>query len=109
MIYHITTKPVWLDAKEKGIYSPHSIKEVGFIHCSTKEQVLPTVNRRYKGSKDLLLLVIDPQKVAAEVKFEDLKNIGEKHPHIYGDLPLGAVDSVLEFKPKPDGSLICKF
>ncbi len=98
-IYHILNKKQWEKAKEKGFYSPDSLKKDGFIHCSTKEQVIPTANRRFRGSQDLLVLVINPKKVKAKIVYEDLKRVGEKHPHIYGKLSLDEIESVVEFKP----------
>ena len=103
IIYHIVFQKDWDKAQEEGIYSPDSIEQVGFIHCSTKEQVLPTANRRFSGRKDLLLLVINPNKVKAKIIFEDLNNLGEKHPHIYGQLPLESVEEVLKLELNENG------
>lgn len=90
-IYHITTKDLWEKAKKAGVYTNPSIEEVGFIHCSTKGQTVPTLNRRYVGKDDLLLLELDPEKIEAKIKYEDLKGMGEEHPHVYGEIPLEAV------------------
>ena len=98
-IYHILNKKQWEKAKETGFYAPDSLEKDGFIHCSTKEQVLPTANRRFRGKKDLLLLVINPKKVKAKIVYEDLKGMEEKHPHIYGKLSLDEIESIAEFKP----------
>lgn len=72
-IYHILPKHDWEQVKDRKFYAPSSLKKDGFIHCSTKDQVIPTLNRRFKGNKDLLLLIIDPEKVKAEIIYEDLK------------------------------------
>ncbi len=98
-IYHILDRKDWEKAKEKGFYAPDSLKKNGFIHCSTKKQVIPTAKRRFRGRKDLLLLVINPKKVKTKIVYEDLKRVGEKHPHIYGKLSLDEIESVVEFKP----------
>ena len=95
MIYHILHKNEWLKTRKVKVYAPKSLKEVGFIHCSTKEQVLPTANRRYEGAKDLLLLEIDESRTDKEVRHEDLKGAGEEHPHIYGELHVSAISRVL--------------
>ena len=64
-IYHITQQSKWEEAKIVGSYAPRSLESEGFIHCSTKEQVLPTANRRFVGKPDLVLLVINPEKINA--------------------------------------------
>ena len=102
-IYHITTKKLWEEAKMSGIYTNQSIGDVGFIHCSTKEQTTPTLNRRYKGVKDLVLLELDPEKIKVRVVYEDLRGIGEEHPHVYGEIPLEAVIDVCELVLGEDG------
>lgn len=102
-IYHITHQKDWDRAKEIGEYIPGSLAAEGFIHCSTKEQVLATANRRFPGQKDLLLLVINPKKVGAKIIFEDLRGLGEKHPHIYGELLISAVEIVILLLPDSNG------
>lgn len=102
-IYHLVRKNNWERSVTNGTYTPASLAKEGFIHCSTKEQVLATANRRFAGATDLLLLVIDMGKVPTNIVFEDLRGIGEKHPHIYGPLPLSAVHAVLPIVPDKDG------
>ena len=105
-IYHLVPKNAWQKAKEVGFYAPESLEKESFIHCSTKEQVLPTANRRYIGESNLVLLVINTKKVDAKIVFEDTSDRGEKHPHIYGRLPLVAVEVVQKMKLDTDGEFI---
>jgi len=49
-----------------------------------------------------LLLVIDPERLSAEVHFED-PGVGEAYPHVYGPIPLWAVVGVRELEPGPTG------
>jgi uncharacterized protein (DUF952 family) len=90
-IYHITTKQDWNDAKEKGFYTAPSLKTEGFIHCSEEHQVKGVLERYYKGKSDLLKLVIDPQKLRSELKYELAPSINKNFPHIYGPVNLDAV------------------
>jgi uncharacterized protein (DUF952 family) len=94
-IYHLIKREDWNKIKDSDVYHPQSLNEVGFIHCSTREQVLPTANRRY-ADQDIVVLEIDLDRVPSKTVFEDLKTMGEEHPHIYGNLPLDAVVKVLE-------------
>lgn len=102
-IYHLVQKDVWGMYQKDGFYTPPSFEREGFIHCSTKEQVLATANRRFAGINNLLLLIIDTEKIPANIKFEDLRGAGEKHPHVYGTLPLSAVQEVRPIFPNHDG------
>ncbi len=94
-IYHITTKEIWDKASQESSYTPASFEKEGFIHCSTKEQVIPAANRRYHGIANLIVLVIDTEKVPSKIVFEDTSGRGEEHPHIYGPLPSAAVERIV--------------
>ena len=104
MIYHITHKEAWNEAKKKGFYSIESLEKAGFIHCSSKSQVVPVANRLFKEQKNLVLLCIDENKLKSKVIFEDLHGHGT-FPHIYGQINLGAVIDVIDlphtFAKKP--------
>ena len=75
----------------------------GFIHCSTPEQVVQVANLRFRGESGFVLLLIDPDKVKAEIIYENLEGGQQLFPHIYGGLNCDAVVKVAEFEPGPDG------
>ena len=102
-IYHIAGKNDWLEAKHKGFYSCESLKNEGFIHCSTQQQIIPVANRFYKGAKNLVLLQLDEEKVNQKIKYENLESGEELFPHIYGPINPDAVINVIEFIPGKDG------
>lgn len=104
MILHIIEKENWIKVKNEEVYAPSSLDDEGFVHCSTKEQVLGVANDFFKGHSDLLLLCIDPNKVHAKIVYEDLYETGKLFPHIYGPLNIEAVSKVIAFKPTDDGS-----
>lgn len=66
-----------------------SLEEVGFIHCSFHEQVRKIADLVYGGRTDVLLLEIDPSRLAAEVRVDEVD--GGAFPHIYGSLNRDAV------------------
>jgi len=105
-IYHLVQKDAWGMYQKDGFYTPPSLEKEGFIHCSTRDQILATANRRFAGAKDLLFLTIDTDKVPAKVVFEDLHGLGEKHPHIYGKLPLSAIQTILPLLPNASGTFV---
>lgn len=100
-IVHICTRSDWEHAKENGIYQPPSMDIEGFIHCSRPEQVLTVINRFYADVPDLILLWIDPKRVAAEIRWEE--SDGDIFPHLYGPLNINAVIAVKDISADPDG------
>jgi len=94
MIYHITDFSTWNQTKSETYYQG-DVKD-GFIHASTSEQLEATREKYFKGRKQLLLVTIDPVKVNAEIRYEDLLGQGQLHPHIYGVLNLDAVVKIEE-------------
>jgi uncharacterized protein (DUF952 family) len=91
-LYHLLTVDAWRRAREQGAYRPPSLDAEGFIHLSTEVQWPGTRARFYADVPSLLLLVIDPTRVGAEVRYEDAD--GDRFPHLYGPLPLDAVVEV---------------
>lgn len=103
IIFHITTREAWDRAKAKGTYSTPSLPVEGFIHCSTREQVVQVADFRFRGQTGLVLLAVNTDRVKAEILYEDLAGEGQKFPHIYGELNVDAVAQVAEFEPGEDG------
>jgi uncharacterized protein (DUF952 family) len=104
LIYHITSLSEWQRAQAAGSYRADTLASQGFIHCSTREQVLPVADRFYAAQTGLVLLCIDPQRLASPPRYENLEGGETLFPHIYGPLELEAVEAVLPFPPGPDGS-----
>lgn len=103
MILHIAAREEWEAARVLGEYRADTLDSEGFIHCSTPEQVLIPANERFQGRSDLLLLVIEPARLRAELVYEDCYETGQAFPHVYGPLNLDAVVRAVPFPPGPDG------
>ena len=103
-IFHITRSEDWKNALEQGAYRADSLASQGFIHCSSRAQVVATANRYYRGQPGLVLLEIASSRVQAEIRWENLEGGAELFPHIYGPLNLEAVEKVIEFGPGDDGT-----
>jgi uncharacterized protein (DUF952 family) len=99
-ILHICTFDDW-QAPQKGGYRPASFDEIGFIHCSTPQQLLKVANSYYPAMPDLLVLWIDPAKLNVPLKWEVVE--GNNFPHIYGPLNPQAVVAFYNFTPDSDG------
>ncbi|MEV6663212.1 DUF952 domain-containing protein [Streptomyces nigra] len=100
-ILHLTERSLWEAARERGAYEistrGRTLQEEGFIHCSTRAQ-LPKVAAflygTYDGPDDLVVLVVDPERLDVPLRYEAVEPGGEEFPHVYGPLPVGAVVDV---------------
>lgn len=105
-IFHIVKKSDWEKAKKDGVYRDASLEKDGFIHCSLAQQIPPVANYNFKGQQDLVLLEISQEKLIHQVRFEDLYQLEEDYPHIYGPLNIDAVLRVVPFPPNADGTFV---
>lgn len=102
-IYHITTAAGLRAHVADGSYAPPSLASEGFVHCTaTRATLLAVAHDFYDDAEPpLLVLEIDPLRVAVELRFEAPAPIagggvahlasGELFPHLYGPLALAAV------------------
>lgn len=104
MIFHITTKEEWTKQSGGDSFSASSLNDVGFIHCALKHQILRVANSRLRGKKNLVLLGIEEDKLESKLIYEDLSNLNEDHPHVYGPINICAIMQVIYFPPNDDGS-----
>lgn len=104
-IFHIALAREWQKALENGSYHIGSLEHEGFIHFSTGEQLLRTANKFYRGNLDVVLLVVDTARLAADLRYEAIED-GQMFPHLYGELNLDAVEQVLPFAPVRDGTFL---
>ena len=103
---HLCGADDWRLAQTRGEHRPGSLGATGYVHLSTPEQVHLPANRLYAGRTDLVLLRIDPDRLAAPVRWEpgvpgDPESM--LFPHLYGPLPVAAVMSVTPYLPDADG------
>ncbi len=95
-------------------YVPRQFEKDGFIHCAVDAAVLLQVaNRFYRQvSEELLVLVIDPARVAAQIRYEPpghpdgtpaTSDETRLFPHIYGPLEREAIVSIRTALRAPDG------
>ncbi|WP_460869429.1 DUF952 domain-containing protein [Rhodococcus aerolatus] len=106
-LLHLLPADDWAAAPDGGELRPASLAQQGFVHLSTAEQVALPATRLFRGRDDLLLLVVDPDLLGAEVRWEPgLPSDPEemRFPHLYGPLPFDAVVATVEYRPDADGT-----
>jgi uncharacterized protein (DUF952 family) len=94
MIYHITKLDYFRSVQSNILYKPESFDQDGFIHCSTKPQVIRVANSFFCNQIGLLLLEIDESKLPEKPVFENLEGGTELFPHIYGIIPLTSISRI---------------
>ena len=113
MVLHLASNIDWLAAVKQGEYRAVSLSTEGFIHCSTESQIVDVANAFYHGQHGLVLLVLNPDKLTSELKWEPPAHpnperaavIGDElFPHIYGPLNVDAVTQIILFEPASDGT-----
>ena len=103
-ILHATSRTAWSAAEKSGSYAADSLAGQGFIHCSTVDQILRVANDFYTGQHGLVILVIDPDRLNPDLRWEPGVDIATQlFPHVYGPINLDAVVDVVDFEPGPDG------
>ncbi len=103
-LLHVTTRAAWLAAQAAGRYVADSLAAEGFIHCSLASQVLRVANTLFRDQNDLVLLVIDPDRLTSALRWEPAADQPDEiFPHIYGPLNPEAVVGVLPFEQDEAG------
>ncbi len=94
-IYKICTESEWRNAERDGAYRGSSVDRAdGFIHFSTATQAPETASKWFAGQQDLVLVAVDGDSLGDALRWEPSRG-GALFPHLYGDLSLSAVRSVV--------------
>ncbi len=106
-IFHLAVPDDWAAAFALGEYTMSTrgvtLEQEGFIHCSTREQMQDTANRFYGDLDQLVVLTIDPRLVPSPIVFEPpAPDMDVLFPHIYGPLPIAAVNLASAWLRSPD-------
>jgi len=102
VILHITSRVQWEEARTAGAYRGDTLDTEGFIHCSTLAQFVDVANANFGGRTGLVVLCVDSDKVAPEIRYEE-SGPGGPFPHIYGALTVDAVVKTTPFEPNSEG------
>lgn len=102
-LFHVALPDEWAADQQVGEYRRstrgRTLEDEGYIHCSFAHQVAAVVERFYADLPALVLLRIDPSRLTAPLVVEDLFDVGEPFPHVYGPIPLDAIVGATDVTP----------
>jgi len=113
-IYHIVPEAEFRARADDALYVPATLERDGFVHCATEPSVLPVASDYFSDvAGRLLVLEIDPARLAAETRYEAPAPIaggGTAHlemavefPHVYGPIDRAAIVGVGVLAPGGKG------
>ncbi len=104
LIYKIAPKSLWDEAVAQGAFTgaPVDLAD-GYIHFSTAEQARETAAKHFAGMSDLVLAVIEADRLGDALKWEPSRG-GALFPHLYRSLRMDEVLSVHPLPLKADGA-----
>jgi uncharacterized protein (DUF952 family) len=109
-LLHITDRATWEAALRTGSYRMStrgvSLEEQGFIHCSRPHQLRAVAEYVYGDADDLVVLVIDSERLGVPVRYGAPEPGAEEYPHIYGPLPADAVTEVVAVERDDEGRMV---
>lgn len=105
LIFKIVPRAEWEAVSDSYGGSAHDRTD-GFLHFSTARQLPDTLRLYYAGQSDLVLVAVDPEAVAASLKYEHSASRNEDFPHLFTPLPRAAVLWVRDLSTDSDGQFV---
>ncbi|MEM7386117.1 MAG: DUF952 domain-containing protein [Verrucomicrobiota bacterium] len=103
-IFKVTTHAEWREVEKCGVFQGAAVDlKDGFIHFSTRSQVVETVAKHFAGQSDLLLIELDAGSLGEELKWE-ISRGGEHFPHLYGAFSVHQARNVTPLPLSDDGT-----
>ncbi len=104
-VYVLADAGVLKCARESGLFVPEHYETDGFIHGSSREQLVKSATQFFNEVDNLVALEVEVSSVSSILKFEPGRS-GTLYPHIYGPLPLTCVKRYIPIPRSPDGSYV---
>jgi len=96
-IFHIASTTDVAAMRNNGEYRCESLNTEGFIHCCDRNQLAGVVSRYYQDVDDVVLLLLDADKITAALIRENTVGGSELFPHVYGPINGEAVIDTVPF------------
>jgi uncharacterized protein (TIGR00299 family) protein len=100
-LLHIVGGGRWREFEAAEAYTHPSLEDTGFVHLSPAHRVVGVAQYNHADETDPRLLVIDPDAVTAEIRYEEMPS--GAFPHCYGPIDADAIVDVLDFPRTEDG------
>jgi len=94
MLVHLVDVASWRSACALGALTPRSLVQHGFVQLGRPDQMAVLAAAFLSGRDDVVVLVVDPARLTAEIEWEVPEGDGEPLegiPRLYGSLPTSAV------------------
>lgn len=98
-VYHFADPIAWKHAQHSGEYAPEGLRNEGFIHAATREQIPGVVDRHLRGHGARIQLTLDCTALNDLLQWEWSNASGDLYPHVFGPIPLSAVVESAPFDP----------
>ena len=103
LIYKILTPMSAAPFFAEGALTPSGVDAAdGYVHFSTAEQLVETLDKHYAGYDDLVLLAVDAHDCGADLRWELSRN-EERFPHLYAILRVDMVQAHMQLNAARDG------
>ncbi|RLB49738.1 MAG: DUF952 domain-containing protein [Deltaproteobacteria bacterium] len=100
-VYKLLERADWESIEGQAEWDGSEVdRRDGFIHFSAADQVAETLRKHFATASELVLLSVSTSTVS--LTWEPSRG-GALFPHLYGPLPLGAIDRVEHLPRGPSG------
>jgi uncharacterized protein (DUF952 family) len=91
-VYHLARAAEWRASSGGEYRGSEEDRRDGFLHFSTREQIAASAALHRAGERDLVLLRARTEALGDALRWEPSRG-GTLFPHLYGALPLSAVEA----------------
>ena len=102
-ILHVATAAEWEAQQAAPAYAPGAFAREGFVHCCEEGQLAGVLERYFSGRGDLVVLVLDRERLGARVVWENLLGGEELFPHVYGKIER---EAIVEARARGEGTRV---
>jgi uncharacterized protein (DUF952 family) len=104
VLFHLATQADWERALGTGSYTTASVRGDGVVPCASAAQHAAVANARFAGRTDLVLLLLDTDRLASRVRVGQVKGEtgGQPFPCVHGPVPLEAIFEAAPYRPGAD-------
>jgi uncharacterized protein (DUF952 family) len=106
MIYKLCSTSDWAVCEREGrLPWSEADRRDGFVHLSTAHQLPGTAQRHFRGREHLVVLEVDPERLPVGALRWETSRGGDRFPHLYAELPRGAIVRALPAPLAEDGAV----